>query len=126
MSRGICLITDSLDCRRGGAESHLADLADSFVEAGHPVRAFLRRPGNSPSPVKTERVPNYLGWTVLREWEFARAVQRRLIGTSEIVFSTLPMIIPAVTHYFSPSGLYCTGFEPERASFDPGFQQRFY
>ena len=126
MSRGICLITDSLDRRRGGAESHLADLAKSFVEAGHPVRAFLRCPGNSPSLVETERVANYLGWTALREWEFARAVQRRLAGTSEIVFSTLPMVIPAVTHYFSPGGLYRSGFEPERASFDPGFQKRFY
>ena len=114
------------DHRRGGAESHLADLAKSFVEAGHPVRAFLRRPGESPSSVQTERVANYLGWTVLREWEFARAVQRRLMGTSEIVFSTLPMEIPAVTHYFSPGGLYRSGLEAERASFDPGLQQRFY
>ncbi len=126
MSRGICLIADSLDRRRGGAESHLADLANAFVEAGHPVRAFLRRPGNTPSPIKIEQVANYLGWTALGEWEFARAVQSRLAETSEIVFSTPAMVIPAVTHYFSPGGLYRSGFEPERASFDPGLRRQFY
>lgn len=126
MSRGICLITDSLDRRRGGAESHLADLASSFAAAGHPVRAFLLRPGACPASIQVERVPSFLGWTALREWEFARAVQHRLAGTSEVVFSTLPIVIPAVTHYFSPGGLYRSGFEAERASFDPGLRQRCY
>lgn len=67
-----------------------------------------------------------IGRGPLREWHFARAVQRRLAGRSEIVFSTLPLAMPEVTHYFSPSGLCRTGFEAERASFDPGLQQRFY
>ena len=31
-----------------------------------------------------------------------------------------------MTHYLSPAGLYRTGFEAERASFDHGLQQRFY
>lgn len=126
MKRRICLITESLDRRRGGAESHLADLVQSFTQAGHPVRAFLRRPGNSPSSVDTEIVPTAICWGALREWHFARAIQRRLAGTSDIVFSTLPLAIPEMTHYFSPAGLYRAGFEAERASFDPGLQQRFY
>ncbi len=126
MKRQICLITDSLDRRRGGAESHLADLVQSFADAGHPIRAFLRCPGISPSAVDAEVVPTSIGPSVLREWAFARSVQRSLAGTVDIVFSTLPLVIPAVTHYFSPSGLYRTGFESERASFDPGLQQRFY
>ncbi len=126
MKRRICLITESLDRRRGGAEGHLADLVQSFTQAGYPVRAFLRRPGNSPSAVDTEIVPTWIGWGPLREWHFARAIQRRLAGTSDIVFSTLPLAIPEVTHYLSPAGLYRTGFEAERASFDRGIQQRFY
>src|SRR4051794_3655205 len=101
MKRRICLITESLDRRRGGAEGHLADLVQSITQAGHPVRAFLRRPGNSPSSVDTEIVPTGIGWGSLREWLFARAVQRRLAGTSDIVFSTLPLAIPEVTHYLS-------------------------
>ena len=126
MNRRICLITESLDRRRGGAESHLADLVQSFAQAGHPVRAFLRRPGHSPSSVDVEVVRAGIGWGPLREWQFARAIQRRLVGTSDIVFSTLPLAIPGVTHYLSPAGLYRAGFEAERASFDPGLQQRFY
>lgn len=126
MSRRICVITESLDRRRGGAESHLADLVQSLTQAGHAVRAFLRRPGNSPSFVETELVPSGIGWGAWREWVFARALQRRLAGTGDIVFSTLPLAIPEVTHYFSPAGLYRSGFEAERASFDPGLQQRFY
>ncbi len=126
MKRRICLITESLDRRRGGAECHLADLAQALIQAGHPVRAFLRRPGNSPSSVETEIVPTGMGWSSLRESHFARAIQRRLAGTGDVVFSTLPLAIPEMTHYFSPAGLYRCGFEAERASFDPGLQQRFY
>ncbi len=126
MKRRICLITESLDRRRGGAEGHLADLVESFTQAGHPVRAFLRHPGDSPSSVETEVVRTGIGWSSLREWHFARAMQRRLAGTNDVVFSTLPLAIPEVSNYFSPSGLYRAGFEAERASFDPGLQQRFY
>ena len=126
MKRRICLITESLDRRRGGAESHLADLAQAFIQAGHPVRAFLRRPGDCPSSVETEIVPTGMGWSSLRESHFARAIQQRLAETNDVVFSTLPLAIPEVGHYFSPAGLYRSGFEAERASFDPGLQQRFY
>lgn len=126
LKRRICLITESLDRRRGGAECHLADLVESFHDAGHPVRAFLRRAGRNPTSAEAELVPTGIGWGPLREWSFTRAIQRRLAGTSDIVFSTLPLAIPEVTHYFSPAGLYRTGFEAERASFDPGLQQRFY
>lgn len=126
MKRRICLITDSLDRRRGGAEGHLADLVQSIIRAGHPVRALLRRAGSNPSSVEIEVVPAGIGWGSLREGRFGGALQRRLAGTSDIVFSTLPLAIPQVTHYFSPGGLYRTGFEAERASFGPGLQQRFY
>lgn len=126
MSRGICLITDSLDRRRGGAESHLVDLVNAFTAAGHSVRVYLRRPENCPSSIHAECIPSFLGWSALGEREFARAVELRLAGKGEIVFSTLPLVIPSVTHYFSPAGLYRTGFEAERASFDPGLRQRFY
>lgn len=126
MKHRICLLTESLDRRRGGAESHLADLVQSFARAGHPVRAYLRRPGNQPSSVETVIVPTWVGWGSLRTWHFARAIQRRLAGTSDIVFSTLPLAIAEVTHYLSPAGLFRTGFEAERASFDPGPRQRFY
>ncbi len=126
MNRRIFLITESLDRHRGGAESHLADLVQSFTQAGHPVRAFLRRPGDSPSSVDAEVVPTGMGWSSLRESHFARAIQRRLSGTNDVVFSTLPLAIPEVSHYFSPAGLYRISFEAERASFDPGLQQRFY
>jgi len=126
MNRRICLITESLDRRRGGAEKHLTDLAHSFAHAGYLVRAFLRRPGSSPSSVEAEVIPTWWGGGPLREWAFTRSVQRRLAGTSDMVFSTLPLVLPEVTHYFSPAGLYRTGFEAERASFDPGLQQRCY
>jgi len=126
MKRPICLIAESLDRRRGGAESHLADLAQSCTRAGHPVRAFLRRPGGFPSSVQLEIVPTWIGWGLLREWRFSRAIQRRLAGTSGIVLSTLPLNLPEVTHYFSPGGLYRSGFKTERDSFDPGLRQRLY
>lgn len=126
MNRPICLITDSLDRRRGGAEGHLADLAQSFVRAGHPVRAFVRRPGGCPSSVELEIVPPSADWGALGERRFSRALQHRLAGASGIVLSTLPLNLPEVTHYFSPGGLYRSGFEAERDSFGPGLRQRFY
>ena len=126
MNRPICLITDSLDRRRGGAENHLADLVQSFTRAGHPVRALLRRPGGCPSSVDVEAVPTWIGWGPLREWYFSRTLKRRLVGASGIVFSTLPVNLPQVTHYFSPGGLVRSGFETERDSFDPGLRRRFY
>lgn len=120
------MIAESLDRRRGGAESHLADLAQSFVRAGHPVRAFLRRPGGCPASVDAEVVPAWIGSGALGERRFASIVQRRLAGTRGIVFSTLPLCLPEVTHYFSPGSLYRSGFETERASFDPGLRRRLY
>ena len=126
MNRPICLITDSLDRRRGGAENHLADLVQSFTRAGHPVRALLRRPGGCPSSVDVEAVPTWIGWGPLREWHFSRTLKRRLVGASGIVFSTLPVNLPQVTHYFSPGSLVRSGFETERDSFDPGLRRRFY
>jgi UDP-glucose:(heptosyl)LPS alpha-1,3-glucosyltransferase len=126
MKRRICLIAESLDRRRGGAEIYLAELVESFAQAGHPVRALVRRPVTAPSSAEIEAVPTLRvrGW--LREWHFARAIRNRLAGTSDIVFSTLPVAAPEVTHYLSPAALYRTGFEAERASFDPGLRQRFY
>lgn len=126
MNRPICLITESLDRRRGGAESHLADLAQFFVRAGHPVRAFVRRPGGCPASVELENVPAWTGWGALGEGRFSRFLQRRLAGTSGIVFSTLPLNLRQVTHYFPPAGLVRSGFESERDAFDPGLRQRFY
>jgi len=126
MKRRICLITESLDYRRGGAESHLANLVQSFTRAGHSVRAFLRRPGLGSLFVETEVAPTWGGRGLLGDWQFVRQIRRRLEGTTDIVFSTLPLDIPEVTHYLSPAGLYRTGFEAERASFDPGLRQRFY
>ena len=126
MKRRICLITESLDYRRGGAESHLANLVQSFTRAGHSVRAFLRRPGLGSSSFETEVAPTWGGRGLLGDWQFVRQIRRRLEGTTDIVFSTLPLDIPEVTHYLSPAGLYRTGFEAERASFDPGLRQRFY
>lgn len=128
MNRPICLITESLDRRRGGAESHLADLVDSFLRAGHTVRALVRRPGGSPTPLPLgiELVPTWTGWGPLREGLFSRALKRRLAETSGPVFSTLPLNLPQVTHYFSPGSLYRSGYQAERESFDPGLRQRFY
>lgn len=126
MNRRICLIADSLDRRRGGAEGYLVDLVQSFVHAGHTVRALLRRSGVSPSEIESEVVPTRRSWGPLREWAFARSIQRRLAETGDIVFSSLPLAIPAATHYWSPAGLFRTGFEAERASFDPGLRQSFY
>ena len=94
MKRRICLITESLDYRRGGAESHLANLVQSFAHAGHPVRAFLRRPGLGPSSVETEVMPTWGGRGLLGDWQFVRQIRRRLAGTTDIVFSTLPLNIP--------------------------------
>ena len=90
------------------------------------MRAFLRRPGGCPASVQLELVPAWSGGGALGEWRFARFLQRRLAGTRGIVFSTLPLYLPEVTHYFSPGSLYRSGFETERDSFDPGLRQRLY
>lgn len=128
MNQPICLITESLDRRRGGAEGHLADLVQSLTRAGHPVRALVRRPGGSSSSLQLEieLVPAWSAWGPLGEWRFSTALKRRLAGTSGVVFSTLPLNLPQVTHYFSPGSLYRSGYETERETFDPGLRQRLY
>lgn len=126
MTRPISVIAESLDRRRGGAETYLADLVGYLVHAGHPVRAYLRRPSQDLPASTIEVVPTRGGPGLLREWQFSRAIQRRLAGTTDVVFSTWPAPAPEITHYVSQAGLYRAAFEAERASFDPGFRRRFF
>jgi UDP-glucose:(heptosyl)LPS alpha-1,3-glucosyltransferase len=128
MNASIRLIAESLDSRRGGAEKYLTNLAGSFAQAGHPVLAWVRRAdtGQLATGVEIEVVPSGRGSGLFREWQFARWIRRRLVGTNSVVFSTVPLPIGGITHYLSPSGLYRANFEAERASFDPGLRQRLF
>lgn len=128
MKQSICLIAESLDRGRGGAERYLADLSEYVRRAGHPVRAYVRRPSQSgvASGLQIEVVRTGRGPGLLREWEFVWRMRQHLAGTQSVVLSTLPLPIAPVTHYLAPAGLYRVGFEAERASFEPGLRRQLY
>jgi UDP-glucose:(heptosyl)LPS alpha-1,3-glucosyltransferase len=124
----IVLITESLDRSRGGAERYLADLSEYWLQAGHPVRAYVRRPSQSGRAsglqievLRTGRRPG-----LLREWEFARRMRQCLAGTRSVVLSTLALPVAQITHYLAPAGLYRVAFEAERTSFEPGLRRLLY
>ena len=122
----IILIAETMGRKQGGAEIYLANLAEFLAQSGHPVRVYLRSPCSEVMApgVDVQVVPVWRSLRFLREWQFARAVRRRLPMDGHPVLSTLPL--PGITHYQPHSGLYRAAYEAKRESLDAGFRKRFH
>lgn len=100
MNREIILLAESLDVGRGGAETYLKQLIGFLLARGHPVRAYLRHPGDA-----------FLapGLAVAPLTEFSSSM-------SGPIFSTLPL--PGITHFQPHSGLQRRAEQASRATRD--------
>lgn len=125
MKRRIRPISESLDRRRGGAEV-TTDLVQSFTQAGHPVArssavpATVHRPWIPRSCRPRFAVGPYAINRPRHSAPLGRDERHRLFDAAFGHPGSDPLFFTGGPSLIAPAS------QAERASFDPGLQQRFY